>query len=61
MLENEVILQNMIERGKKKAWQLNPAENQPRGNSPKNTQSMTQKRREDTILSHNNCLKVQWF
>lgn len=48
------------ERGKK-AWQLNPAENQSRGNSPKNTQSVTQKRREDTILSHNNCLKVQWF
>lgn len=44
------------ERGKK-AWQLNPAENQSRGNSPKNTQSVTQKRREDTILSHNNCLK----
>jgi hypothetical protein len=22
---------------------------------------MTQKRWEDTILSHNNCLKVQWF
>lgn len=48
------------ERGKK-AWQLNPAENQQRGNSPKNSQSMTQKRWEDTILSHNNCLKVQWF